>query len=154
MVLRMAKIKFEFKYVDGKGRSGEGKIEGDLTDAEKLLNNILSQLGTVKIKEKPIGKTLDKKVSLDTSKVPHIHDFWKLSWKERFIELLKWASKHYEKRGLTSEEFMRIIDERFGKKIASTRRMAMYLKKNLVGNPHVSRKKEDKTYRWFYIEGA
>lgn len=148
----MAKIRFEFKYVDDKGRSGEGKIEGDLSDTKRLLDNIFSKLGAVKIKEKPIEKTLGKKVSLDTSKVPHIHNFWKLGWRERFIELLKWASKYYEKGGLTSEEFMRIIDERFGKKIVSTRRMAMYLKKSLVGDPHVTRKKEDKTYRWFYVE--
>lgn len=153
-MLRMAKIRFEFKYVDGKGRSGEGKIEGDLSNAERLLDDIFSKLGAAKIKEKPREKKLGKEVGLDTSKVPHIHNFWKLGWKERLIELLKWASKHYEKGGLTSEEFMRIIDERFGKKIAPTRQMAMYLKKYLVGNPHITRRKEDKTYRWFYIEGA
>ena len=57
----MAKIRLEFKYVDDRGRGGEGKIEGNLSDAKKLLDDIFYKLGVVAIKEKPIEKRLVKK---------------------------------------------------------------------------------------------
>ena len=58
--------------MDDKGRSGEGKIEGDLSDAKKLLDDIFSKLGVVAIKEKPIEKRLVKKEYKEKSPAWHL----------------------------------------------------------------------------------
>jgi len=146
------KIELAKQIVEGANLEEPFKTNAFNTVLKSLLEKEGQTVSLKQTEEGNIGVKNEKKIDeeIDHSKIPYFDNFEKLGWKEKILNILRWARLNDPRGGLSSGEIVKIFHVRFAMKYVDSTKINKEITRRLLKTPYITRKKlNERDFLWF-----